>query len=203
MSSGNASGGIDAALMQLKSEILTMNSFNQQLMVDWLQLYSTYLQREPTFDPLTETLSYSAGTVLSVELGYNPGSELGGSHFAIVVEDNAKSSHTVMVIPLGSERPNKAVNWNDVDLGEIPEINTLSRYPQGTKSIAKVSQMRAVSKLRIKAPLRSGDQIIVIPVPKLKDLYAKISDRFTTKGLNRPQNLRSAGNTPPAPGPQL
>ncbi|NHN33555.1 type II toxin-antitoxin system PemK/MazF family toxin [Paenibacillus agricola] len=198
MSLGNPTTELDTALQQLKSVILTLDTKNQGLIEEWLGHYSGYLQKEATFDPLTETLKYDAGTILSVELGYNPGSELGGSHYAVVVEDNAKTSDTIMVIPLGSAKPNKTANWNDVDLGEIPEINRVSGYPTGTKSIAKVSQMRAVSKLRIKAPLKSGDQIIVVPSPQLRNLYNKIKDRFTTKGLNRPTpGSANAGGTRP------
>ncbi|CAH1206437.1 hypothetical protein PAECIP111893_02554 [Paenibacillus plantiphilus] len=185
MTTGNDNSALDKVIEQLKASVNLMDEKNQLLMISWLSCYSEYLKREVSFDPLTETLKYVAGTVLSIELGYNPGSELGGSHYAVVIEDNAKISHTVMVVPLGSERANKKVNWNDVDLDEIPEINDLSGYPKGTKSIAKVSQMRAVSKLRIKAPLKSNDQVIIIPSPKLRMLYAKINQRFTTKGLNR------------------
>jgi mRNA interferase MazF len=151
-------------------------------MKEWLSLYAGYLAKEKTFKPITDTIKYEPGTILAIELGYNPGSEHGGNHFAVVVEDNSKSSPVVMVVPLGSAKPGKSVHFNDVDLGEIPEINKLSRYPAGTKSIATVSQMRCISKLRINAPLRSGDQIIKVP---LKDLYDKIQKRFTTKGLNK------------------
>jgi len=200
MTTGNAITGLEAALQKLKTTGQTLSTKNQQLLENWLNEYSDYLSREATFDPVTETLKYEAGTVLSVELGYNPGSELGGSHYVVVVEDNAKSSDTVMVVPLGSSKPNKSINWNDVDLGEIPEINALSHYPVGTKSVAKVSQMRAISKLRIKAPVRSGDDIVFIPTPKLRDLYNKIKVRFTTKGLNR-QTATSPTSTVPSNTP--
>lgn len=188
MSSGETKSDLDVAFDNLKSSVLTnLDSKHQRLFREWLNLFSGYLAKEKSFDPLKETLKYDPGTILAIELGYNPGSEHGGNHYAVVVEDNAKSSPVVMIVPLGSIKPGKQVHFNDVDLGEIPEINRLSRYPQGTKSVAIVSQMRAISKMRINAPVRSGDQVIIVPVPKLRELYAKIRTRFTTKGLNKNQ----------------
>lgn len=186
MSSGETKSDLDEAFDNLKNAVITNLDYkHQRLFREWLNLFSGYLAREKSFDPIKETLKYEPGTIVAIELGYNPGSEHGGNHYAVVVEDNAKTSPVVMIVPLGSMKPGKQVHFNDVDLGEIPEINRLSRYPQGTKTIAVVSQMRAISKMRINAPVKSGDQIITVSVPKLRDLYAKIRNRYTTKGLNK------------------
>lgn len=187
---------IDQVLADLKNNIQLLEANKVQLVLRWLILYGEYLVKEETFDPLTETIKYDPGTILAVSLGYNTGSEHGGNHFCVVVENNPKSSPVVMVVPLGSSKPSKPVNWNDVDLGVIPEINTLSHYPVDTKSIATVSQMRVVSKLRILAPVKSGDQIVMVDTDKLKDLYDKIRVRFTTKGLNRRSQTGGTLSTP-------
>ncbi|MBP2115068.1 MULTISPECIES: type II toxin-antitoxin system PemK/MazF family toxin [Paenibacillus] len=185
MTNGQAKSDLDHTLENLKNVVQSLNSKQQTLITEWLKLYSDYLIKEQTFNPVTDTIKYEAGSIVSIELGYNPGSEHGGSHYAVVVEDNAKTSPIVVVVPLGSSKPTKAVHFNDVDLGVIPGINALSRYPADTKSIATVSQIRAISKIRISAPVRSGDQIIFVPTPELRRLYDKIKQRFTTKGLNR------------------
>jgi mRNA interferase MazF len=176
---------LDLAFDKLRTNVETLDAKNRNLMARWLGTYSDYIVKEKTFKPLEKTLKYEPGTILTANLGYNPGSEHGGNHFCVVVEDNAKSSPVVMVVPLGSSKPEKPVHFNDVDLGVIPEINALSHYPEDTKSIATVSQMRAISKLRIIAPVTRGDQIIDIDPSALQSLYAKIRERFTTKGLNR------------------
>ncbi|MCM3800030.1 type II toxin-antitoxin system PemK/MazF family toxin [Caldibacillus thermoamylovorans] len=162
----------------------------QQNMLDWLNTFSDYLANEQNFDPLTDTLKYNAGAILCVDLGFNPKSEHGGRHYAVVVEDNDKKSNTVMIVPLGSQKTGTKVNWNDVDLGIIEEINKL-KGEEGVKSIAKISNMCSISKMRIVQPVNANKKIIYLDSDKLKLIYDKIRQRFTTKGLNRKQNKRN------------
>lgn len=156
----------------------------QQNMLEWLNTFSDYLYDEKDFNPVEDTLKYDAGAILSVDLGYNPKSEHGGRHFAVVVEDNNKSSNVVMIVPLGSEKPGAKVHRNDVDLGIIPEINALTGE-ENVKSIAKISNMTSISKMRIVQPVKSGTKIIYMDPKLLKEIYNKIRIRFTTKGLNK------------------
>lgn len=156
----------------------------QQNMLEWLNTFSDYLAKEKDFDPLVDRLKYDAGVILSVDLGFNAKSEHGGRHFAVVIEDNSKSSNTLMVVPLGSEKPTTKVNWNDVDLGVIQELNDLTGEER-VKSIAKISHIRSISKMRIVQPVKAGTELIYLEPAKLRKVYDKIKARFIDKGLNR------------------
>lgn len=156
----------------------------QQNMLEWLNTFSEYLADEDKFDPLTDRLKYEAGVILSVDLGFNAKSEHGGRHYAVVIEDNSKSSNTVVVIPLGSQKPGTRVNYNDVDLGVIQELNELTGE-SGVKSIAKISHIRSISKMRIVQPVKAGTDLIYLEPAKLRKIYSKIRGRFLDKGLNR------------------
>lgn len=194
-----ASVALDAALAKLKTVIEgSMSPKKQCEIIKWLNIYSDYLSREAAFKPEDETLKYDAGTVLSVELGYNPGSEHGGNHFVVVIEDNGKKDGTVMVVPLGSCAPGQRVHRTEVDLGVIEEINDLSQYPLDTKTIAKISQMRSISKLRITAPVHTGQAKVVLGPDELRKIYAPIKRRFTTQGLNRASGVTKVYETPSA-----
>jgi mRNA interferase MazF len=176
---------INTVMAKFKDSITrNLSVKKQQNMLEWLNTFSQYLDNEDKFDPLTDTLSYGPGAVLSIDLGFNAKSEHGGRHYAVVVENNNKSSNTVMIVPLGSEKQGKKVNWNDVDLGVIEEINDLTGQ-DGVKSIAKISHLRSISKMRIVQPVKQGNEIIYLDPKKLKLIYDKIRVRFTTKGLNR------------------
>lgn len=176
---------LQTTIDKFKNSITTNLSYKkQQNMLEWIDTFSDYIAKEKNFDPLTDTLKYDAGAILSVNLGFNAKSEHGGRHYVVVVEDNSKSSNTVMVVPLGSEKQGKKINWNDVDLGVIKEINDLTGE-ENVKSIAKISHMRSISKMRIVEPVRSNTDIIYLNPTQLGEIYAKIKQRFTSKGLNR------------------
>lgn len=176
---------LDATIEKFKQSISKNLSYKkQQNMLEWLDTFSNYIAKEKKFDPLQDTLKYDAGVILSVDLGFNAKSEHGGRHFAVVVEDNSKSSNTIVIVPLGSEKPGAKVNWNDVDLGVIQELNDLTEE-EGVKSIAKISHIRSISKMRIVQPVKSGTELIYLDPVNLKKIYDKMKKRFIGKGLNR------------------
>lgn len=177
---------LDVTIEKFKQSIKTnLSPKKQQNMLEWLNTYSDdYLAKEQNFDPIVDRLKYEAGVILSIDLGFNAKSEHGGRHFAVVIEDNSKSSNTIMVVPLGSEKTGTKVNWNDVDLGVIQELNELTGEV-GVKSIAKISHIRSVSKMRIVQPVKTGTDLIFLEPTKLKKIYDKIKARYIDKGLNR------------------
>ena len=72
------------------------------LLAYWLENFSSYLLDEQKFD-YSKILSYTRGDVISVNLGFNVGSEQGGLHYAIVLDnDNQQSSPVITVVPLSS-----------------------------------------------------------------------------------------------------
>ncbi len=87
------------------------------LISKWLKDYVNYLKFEDTFDP-KRNISYKRGNIVKVNLGFNLGSELGGVHYAIVIDNNNKhSSDTITVIPLSSVKENGKVYERDMLIG--------------------------------------------------------------------------------------
>jgi len=72
-------------------------------LVYWFDTWiDNYLPSEKTFE-YEKLLHYERGMVVKADLGFKVGSEEGGLHYAVVVEnDNSKDNKTVMVIPLSS-----------------------------------------------------------------------------------------------------
>lgn len=82
----------------------------------WLKTFVDYLKWEDTFD-YTKISRFKRGEIISINLGFNVGSEQGGLHYAIVLDnDNKQSSPVLTVIPLSSGDEGKA-HKNDVYLG--------------------------------------------------------------------------------------
>ncbi len=82
----------------------------------WLESFSDYIREETIFNP-KELLSYKRGDVIKVNFGFNVGSEHGGLHYAVVLDNNnLQSSPVVTVIPLSSGTPD-TTHERDVFLG--------------------------------------------------------------------------------------
>lgn len=83
----------------------------------WLKTYAEYLELEETFDP-KRNISYKRGNIVKVNFGFNIGSEYGGLHYAVVLDNkNAHSSPVVTVVPLTSIKDDRAIHANSVNLG--------------------------------------------------------------------------------------
>lgn len=98
-----------SAIKQLNNTFETfINSPNAKhkkkadLIAYWIENYSKYLLSEEKFD-YGSIPKYKRGEVISVNFGFNVGSEHGGLHYALVLDnDNKKSSPVITVIPLSS-----------------------------------------------------------------------------------------------------
>lgn len=77
---------------------------NAALLTYWLRDYLRYLKAENAFNP-KYNITYKHGQIVYVNFGYRIGSELGGCHYAIVLDvKNSKSNSQVTVIPMKSKR---------------------------------------------------------------------------------------------------
>lgn len=86
------------------------------LLAYWIEGFSKYILEEEKFD-YSRIPKYKRGEVISVNFGFNVGSEHGGKHYAIVLDnDNKQSSRVITVIPLSSGTTEKT-NERDVFLG--------------------------------------------------------------------------------------
>lgn len=93
----------------------------------WLEDYIRFLNYEKDFKP-TSYQKYKKGQVIKVHLGYNIGSEEGGLHYAIVIDNNNSIHSPILnVIPLTSVKKNTKIEDIRQDLGQIFLGNELYR----------------------------------------------------------------------------
>lgn len=106
------------------------------LLAYWLENFSDYLLDEQKFD-YSKIPSYTRGDVLSVNLGFNVGSEQGGLHYAIVLDnDNQQSSPVITVVPLSSGQE-KDTYPRDIFLGNELYDKLKSKYDKLDATIKK------------------------------------------------------------------
>ncbi len=88
----------------------------------WIQDYCKFLNFEPTFTP-TSLKRYKRGEIIQVHLGYKVGSEEGGLHYALVLDnENSINSPVITIVPLTSIKPNKdltRLRKGELNLGDI------------------------------------------------------------------------------------
>lgn len=138
------------AIKQLNSTLETfINSSNSRhlkkadLIAYWIENYSKYLLIEEHFD-YTNIPKYKRGDIVSVNFGFNIGSEHGGLHYTIVLDnDNKQSSPVITVIPLSSGNE------------ESTYERDISKLKDG--SIALMEQITTISKIRIYKPKKNSD----------------------------------------------
>ena len=179
---------LDKALDDLKNVVNTkLDSKTQRLMTQWLKEWAGMIDREKSgFDP-KKMMTYKPGDIVSVNFGFNVGSEQGGRRPAVVIEDNARSDRNVMIVPLSTFKGSKSdIKDTMVYLGVIEDFNLMAGKAKGTQTVAMVNQMRTVSKIRITRPQTKNDGITRIDPSDLKRVYEKITDLYASKGLNRP-----------------
>lgn len=193
----------------------------------WLKDYANFLDNESDFNPRA-LRRYKRGEIIKVHLGYNIGSEEGGLHYCVILDNkNLLSSGIITVVPLTSAKPEKDLNnlrYGEVYLGsdlknkleeKLTNISSdfytnleklslegsgdnltkakeiLDTYTMLEKiksellhmnngSIALVSQITTISKLRIYTPKTNYDALANIKLSnksldeidkKLKELY--------------------------------
>lgn len=81
------------------------------LLAYWIIDYVHMLRQEKTFNS-SKLLKYNRGDIVSVNFGYRIGSELGGKHFAMVLDNsNSLKSDVVTVLPLTSKKEKSSNNY--------------------------------------------------------------------------------------------
>lgn len=76
------------------------------LLAYWIKTYVKYIRNEDRFSPQS-VFRLKRGAIVCIEFGYRVGRELGGRHYAVVIDaDNSLYRNTVTVVPLGSLKEN-------------------------------------------------------------------------------------------------
>ena len=134
---------INNVILNIKNTINSLQPKQQHLLAEWLYVWCTYIKNEKTFLP-QKLKYYKRGEIVLANFGYNVGSELGGAHYAVVVENNNnRTSKTLTVVPISSLPDSKKqtdLHHSEVFLGKIiPDSDKLS--------YAMPLQIRSISKL--------------------------------------------------------
>lgn len=83
----------------------------------WIKDYVRLIDFEERFEP-TKNIAYKRGNVVKLNFGFNIGSEYGGLHYGVVLDNkNAHNSPVLTIIPLTSSDGIKNVHNNSVFLG--------------------------------------------------------------------------------------
>lgn len=71
----------------------------------WIEDWTTFLNFEPKFNA-SSLRRYKRGEIIKAHLGYNIGSEEGGLHYCVVLDNNnALTSPVITIVPLTSVKP--------------------------------------------------------------------------------------------------
>lgn len=165
---------VNTVVGNFKTAIKRMDDEKQQKLLKWLEVQTKYFRWEENFDP-TYLVKYNRGDVLFANFGFNVGSEFGGPHYAVVLDDNDKTSQTLMVVPLSSLEEGESkddLHEMDAYLGTIPDINDKEVF-------GRVAQMRPLSKVRIYDPRKAEDGKIRLTPEQLDVIDGKVAKYFT------------------------
>lgn len=90
------------ALQKLKETILDLSAKHREIISDWIFVWADYLKYEKTFKP-DRLRIYRRGEIVHVNFGFNIGNELGGPHYAVVLDTyNSRGNGCVVVAPISS-----------------------------------------------------------------------------------------------------
>lgn len=188
---------LDKQLQVLKKSIMGMQGEQsekekkQKIITKWLKEWAAYIDFEPRFKPHLN-ITYKPGVIVQVNFGYNVGSEQGGRRPAVVIEDNNRTSKTVMVVPLSSLKEGTSVEdveeKGNVYLGVLNDYNKQFGQEEGTESIAIMNQIRSISKIRISTPTKTKDNTIFLDPTHLEKIYIAIRERYAAKGIENAES---------------
>jgi len=169
----------------LKATISKLPAKRQDILTKWLTKWCRYLSLEDTFKP-EYIPRYKRGDIVYVDFGFNVGHEFGGVHFAAVLEnDNNKTNGNIIIVPLTSLEAGKTpddVSKADIYLGS----GVIPWTP--VETIAKTSQIRAVSKMRIIKPLKNADQWARLQPKHLDEIDYKLKQTII-RSSEEPQDV--------------
>lgn len=164
---------LEKTLDNLKAIILSKSEKKQKILISWLKTWTKLLKREEKFYPKYLPY-YKRGDIVYADFGFNVGSEFGGIHYAVVMENNNnKGNGNIIVVPLTSLDKNKSINdipRVDVYIGD----NVIGWTDSAT--IAKPNQIRAISKMRIVKPVTPEDKTARLNGDQLQLIDNKLNE---------------------------
>lgn len=162
------------------------------LISKWLKDYVNYLRFEEKFKP-QKNIAYKRGNIVKVNLGFNLGSELGGVHYAIVIDNNNKhSSDTITILPLSSKKEDKDVYERDLFIGnefynlvhskyqdQLNEANSQARELKmllsSVKALQSLSTSEELSLNEREVATREADKLTTVLENQIDSLNSKLA----------------------------
>lgn len=154
------------------------------LLYYWLRDYKNYIKNENTFNPKYYPEFYR-GSIVNINFGFNLGSELGGLHYAIVLQNSNRKNPNITVIPLTSLKPDK----------DIKQLRPTELY-LGQELYFKIQGKYEALKISIPTELRYLRNIIVHSAQTdSKDVQQKIEElskqsELMVKTMNKLKTLK-------------
>lgn len=97
---------LSKTLHDLRNSTIAKDQEKAKKVAYWINDYSNHIRNEDRFSSYSLPV-YKYRDILSVDFGFRLGSELGGRHYAVVLDkNNPKSSDVITVIPLVSLKEN-------------------------------------------------------------------------------------------------
>lgn len=147
-----------------------MHHKRKEIFINWLNRHNKYLRDETTFDPSVQN-AFRRGDVIYIDFGFNVGKELGGLHWSVVIQNDNKTAHNIVVVPLSSVKTGKKVHPNDADLGIINGLNN-------KQAMGILNQITTISKMRI----QPGDRF-KLTNEQLNEIDKKMIKRFVNPAI--------------------
>jgi len=226
----------------LNSWLYSSNEIDQkraQIMSYWIKTYTGMIRRENEFNPASLP-RLARRQIVNVDFGFRVGSELGGLHYAVVLDKaNSVNGDTVTVIPLGSLKERHKASRNKIILEDgifaaldekaqnqvdearklmdsvatDPALKSMSEMDRMTESmkryamaknklensdasirrmeklkhgsVANISQIATVSKLRIKEPVTPHSVLCGVKVSErdMEQIEKALLELYISKGV--------------------
>lgn len=127
----------------------TDKSYNKKanLVSYWIKSFTDYIKKEDDFNP-SRLIRYSRGDVIRVNFGFRIGKELGGLHYAVVIDNkNSRAADVITVIPLSSTN-GKTIHKSNLDLGQELYNKAITQYNKlNDSATSQIGEFKAILKL--------------------------------------------------------
>ena len=111
----------DLAILELTEYINSLSDRHGEKLSYWVRDYVRLLRAEASFNP-RKLIRYKRGSIVKAHLGYRIGSEEGGLHYAVVIDNqNALSDATIRILPLTSVKDGtdiESLHHSNIYLGD-------------------------------------------------------------------------------------
>ncbi|MBI5996636.1 type II toxin-antitoxin system PemK/MazF family toxin [Clostridium perfringens] len=159
-------------LENLKKSNLEKDKEKFKKLSQWLSSYTKYLIFEENFKP-QKLINYKRGDIVKANFGFNVGNELGGVHYAVVLDNNnSHSSGTLTVVPLSSTKEKDKDTVYTANLGNILNKSLEEKRKLIRESIEKSEKIVQKEQAEVSQALKNLENIV--SVIKLKKLQSSL-----------------------------